>query len=111
MTDLQLLYNLNAKRSRELCRELEDLLEKADVYEKLLQYEIAQVARFRIDDIRNELNSIWDQQVDLFQQIIDEYKAAKQTKTEHFRNMRKKQIDAYSTQRRWSGFNRIKKDY
>lgn len=53
---------------------MELLVEYADYQEKMLNYESREVAVCRYNEIKIELDSIWDMQVNLFFDIQEEYK-------------------------------------
>lgn len=74
MTDNQLQYADNAKRSRDLVQYMERLIELADFEEKMLNVHSREVTLHKISEIKHELEGIWTLQVDLFFIIRDEYK-------------------------------------
>lgn len=53
---------------------MELLVEYADYQEKMLNYESREVAVCRYNEIKIELDGIWDMQVNLFFDIQEEYK-------------------------------------
>lgn len=79
MTDNQLQYNFNAKRSRGLCAEMERLMEFADYMDKLFNYDSREVAITRVLEIKIELDQLWDIQIKLFYEIQDEFKEGQRT--------------------------------
>lgn len=74
MSDNQLQYRINSKCSIAMCNELEQLVEYADYCEKMLNYHSLEITVLRYNQVKLELDVIWDEQVDLFFKIQDEYK-------------------------------------
>lgn len=72
MTDYQIQYQINSKRSKSLCLKLERLIEDADFHEKELNIYSREVCVYEICEIKLQLDKIWDQQCDLFFKIRDE---------------------------------------
>ncbi len=73
MTNNQLQYNLNAKRCRRLGQMLEHYIEWADFNEKELNAYSHEIAEYEVQQIREELDSLYDDQVELFFAIRDEF--------------------------------------
>lgn len=69
MTNNQLLYQINTKRSKSLCLRLERLIEDADYHEKELNIYSREVCVYEICEIKLALDVIWDAQIDLFFKI------------------------------------------
>ncbi len=74
MTENQAIYKANATISKSLCVKLERLTEDVDYYQKALNNEHVQACKDEIDNIHDQLNELWDIQVNLFFQIQDEYR-------------------------------------
>lgn len=72
LTENQIRYRINAKRSRALSADMEKLIEDADVYEKLSHFESMEQNYYKIDSIKKQLDAIWDEQVELFFIVIEE---------------------------------------
>jgi hypothetical protein len=74
MTENQAIYKANCSMSKALCAKLERLTEDVDYYEKALNNEHVQACKDEIDNIHDQLNSLWNIQIDLFFQIQDDYR-------------------------------------
>lgn len=69
MTKNQLKYNFNARRSIALTEKLEKLTEEMYFYDKYSNHAIRDHILLDLAQIRDELNAIWTEQVDLFYKI------------------------------------------
>lgn len=74
MTENQLAYQLNCRRSKALCLLMEQLVQQADYEEKMMNYYSRELTVNEFNGIRLQLDELWDRQIDLFFEIQDEYK-------------------------------------
>lgn len=77
MTNDQLQYQMNCKTSKSLCLRMERLREDADYFEKALNYNSLEIAVFELELIKQTLDAIWNDQVDLFFKIQSEHSKLK----------------------------------
>lgn len=73
MTNNQLLYSINTKKSKVLCLRMERLIEDADYFEKSLDVYRREMTVYELWEVKLELESIWDAQIDLFYKIQAEH--------------------------------------
>lgn len=82
MTDNQIKYQSYCKRSKSLCIAMEQLTEEADYHEKRLNYNSRDLALDELKKVKDQLEDIWDVQVELFYKIQDDYSKQKQAEIE-----------------------------
>jgi hypothetical protein len=66
MTDNQIQYSLNAKKSIKLCQHMVRLIESVEFHKDMLNVAGVENAEYELSQIKNELDAIWSDQVDLF---------------------------------------------
>jgi hypothetical protein len=74
MTENQAIYKANCTRSKALSEKLERLTEDVDYFEKSLNNERVNDCKQEIEDLRQQLNKLWDIQVNLFFLIQEQYR-------------------------------------
>lgn len=72
MTDKEIQYNLNAQKCRAMGHYLEILVEEMKYHDLMLDIHNKEITLIKISDTRQEVNEIFDRQVDLYFEINDE---------------------------------------